>query len=117
DEYFEDISSMFPEDSPWYSEAGNDIWSSRNPDTASELLKESDYDGEPIRILYRPSSDNYGPLLKQQLEAVGFTVDLISVDAATFGATRQQESEWDIFLAGGTAYSDPLTVVFLNDDF
>lgn len=34
-----------------------------------------------------------------------------------FGSTRTDDSAWDIFLAGGTAYSDPLTVVFLNDDF
>ncbi|WP_430592191.1 ABC transporter substrate-binding protein [Humidisolicoccus flavus] len=117
DEYFEDISSMFPAESPWYSEAGSEIWDNRDPAEAARILEAAGYDGSAIRILYRPTSDNYGPLLEQQLEAVGFNVELLSVDAATFGATRTDSSEWDIFLAGGTAYSDPLTVVFLNDDF
>lgn len=116
-EHFSNISSLFPKASPWYSEAGKDIYENRNPETAKKLLKDAGYDGTPVRILYRPDSDGYGPLLKQELEAAGFTVDLQSVDAATFGSTRTDASKWDIFLAGGTAYSDPLTVVFLNDDF
>lgn len=116
-EHFSNDSSLFPKDSPWYSEAGKNIYENRNPDTAKTLLKDASYDGTPVRILYRPDSDGYGPLLKQELEAVGFAVDLQAVDAATFGSTRTDASKWDIFLAGGTAYSDPLTVVFLNDDF
>lgn len=116
-EYFENISSFFPKDSPWYSEAGKDTYENRSPERAKHLLKEAGYNGTPIRILYRPDSESYGPLLKQELEAVGFTVDLQAMDAATFGSTRTDPSKWDIFLAGGTAYSDPLTVVFLSDGF
>lgn len=116
-DYVESISSMFPSDSPWYSEAGSEIWEGRDPAQAEALLAEAGYDGTPIRLLYRPGSDNYGPLLQQQLEAVGFTVELLAVDKATFGDTRTDPAAWDVFLAGGTAYSDPLTVVFLNDSF
>lgn len=116
-EYFNNTSSLFPEDSPWFSEAGKDIYENRDPEKAKQLLKDAGYDNAPIRILYRPDSDGYGPLLKQELESVGFTVDLQALDAATFGSTRTDSSKWDIFLAGGTAYSDPLTVVFLNDGF
>jgi peptide/nickel transport system substrate-binding protein len=116
-DYFQDISSMFPPDSPWYSEAGSEIWESRDPQRAQELLAEAGYDGTPVRVLYRPTSDTYGPLLQQQLENAGFTVELMAVDSATFGTTRTDPGAWDLFLAGGTAYSDPLTVVFLNDDF
>lgn len=116
-EYFADDSSLFPKGSPWYSEAGSEIYKDRDIERGKSLLKEAGYDGTPIRVLYRPDSDGYGPLLKQQLEGVGLAVDVQAMDAATFGSTRTDASKWDIFLAGGTAYSDPLTVVFLNDDF
>lgn len=116
-EHWVDDSSLFPKGSDWYSGAGNDIYKTRSVDTAKDLMKEAGYAGEPIRILYRPTSDNYGPILKQQLEKAGFTVDLQGVDGATFTSTRTDASKWDMFIAGGTAYSDPATVVFLNDDF
>lgn len=116
-EYFENISSFFPKDSPWYSEAGKEIYENRSPEKAKQLLKDAGYSGAPVRILYRPDTDSYGPLLKQELEAIGFTVDLQAVDVATFGSTRTDASKWDIFLASGSAYSDPTTVVFLSDGF
>lgn len=116
-EYFTDSSSFFPEGSDWYSQEGQEVYESRDPAVAEQLLDEAGYDGTPVRILYRPDQDSYGPVLRQQLEAVGFEVDLQGVDAATFTATRTDPEVWDIFLAGGTSYSDPLTVVFLGDEF
>jgi peptide/nickel transport system substrate-binding protein len=116
-EYFQNISSLFPKSSPWYSEAGKEIYENRSPEKAKQLLKEAGYNGAPVRILYRQETGAFGPLLKQELESVGFTVDLQLMDAATFGSTRTDASKWDLFLASGTAYSDPMTVVFLSDDF
>lgn len=115
--YYSNSSSFFPEGSDWYSEAGQEEWENRDPAQAEALLEEAGYDGTPIRLLYRPGQDAYGPALRQQLEAVGFTVEMNAVDAATFTETRTDASTWDIFLAGGTSYSDPLTVVFLGDEF
>lgn len=116
-DYYSNSSSFFPEGSDWYSEAGQEIWEGRDPARAADLLEEAGYDGTPIRLLYRPDQDPYAPALRQQLESAGFTVEMNSVDAATFTETRQDPTTWDIFLAGGTSYSDPLTVVFLGDEF
>ncbi|NDL55808.1 ABC transporter substrate-binding protein [Phytoactinopolyspora mesophila] len=117
-DYFSDNSSMFAEDSPWHSPAGEDVYLDRaNPESAAALLDEAGYDGTPVRMLYRPDQDAYGPLLQQQLEDAGFVVEPLAVDAATFTATRTEPDSWDLFLAGGTSYSDPLTVVFLADSF
>lgn len=116
-EYFTEDSSFFPPESPWYSEAGSEAYTDRSAEEAERLLDEAGYDGTPVRILYRPGNDNYGPIVQQQLEAVGLNVDLQAMDAATFGSTRTEEDTWEVFLGGGAAYSDPLTVVFLNDDF
>lgn len=116
-DYFTEDSSFFPPGSPWYSDAGSEAYTDRSAEEAERLLDEAGYDGTPVRVLYRPSNDNYGPIVQQQLEAVGLNVDLQAMDAATFGSTRTEEDTWEVFLGGGAAYSDPLTVVFLNDDF
>ena len=116
-EHFTEDSSFFPPASPWYSEAGSEAYTDRSVEETRRLLDEAGYDGTPVRILYRPSTDAYGPILQQQLENAGLTVDLQAMDAATFGSTRTEEDTWEVFLGGGAAYSDPLTVVFLNDDF
>jgi peptide/nickel transport system substrate-binding protein len=117
-DYFSDNSSMFAEDSPWHSAAGEEVYLDRaNPEAAEALLDEAGYDGTPVRMLYRPEQDAYGPLLQQQLEDAGFVVEPMAVDAATFTSTRTEPDTWDLFLAGGTSYSDPLTVVFLADSF
>lgn len=116
-DHYKDSSSLFPEGSEWYSEAGQDIFKNRDPKKSAELLKQAGYDGTPVRLLYRPESDTYGPLLRQQLEAVGFKVDMKAADAATFTATRTDPKAWDTFLSNGTKYSDPLTVAFIADSF
>ena len=116
-EYYSDSSSLFTAGSDWYSDAGREIWVDRDPERAAALLRDAGYDDTPIRILYRPDQDNYGPVLRQQLEAAGFAVELNAVDPTTFTATRTDPGAWDLFLAGGNSYSDPLTAVFLNDDF
>lgn len=116
-DYYSNISSMFPEESPWYSEAGSDIYNGRDPEKVQDLLDEAGYNGEPLRILYRASTSPWGPLLEQQLTDAGFNVEMMAVDAAAFGEIRTDPGEWDLFLAAGNSYSDPMTVVFLNDEF
>lgn len=116
-DYYSNSSSFFPEGSDWHSDAGQDVWEGRDPSLVPGLLEEAGYDGTPIRLLHRPNQDPYAPALRQQLEEAGFTVEMNAVDAATFTETRTDSSTWDIFLAGGTSYSDPLTVVFLGDEF
>ncbi|WP_458107706.1 ABC transporter substrate-binding protein [Arthrobacter sp. R3-55] len=116
-DHYKDSSSLFPEGSEWYSEEGQDVFKNKDPKAAADLLKQAGYDGTPVRLLYRPESDTYGPLLRQQLEAAGFKVDMKATDAATFTATRTDPTAWDMFITDGTKYSDPLTVPFIADTF
>lgn len=117
-ENFIDDSSMFLRTSPWHSTAGSDVYrAAPNVEDARRMLAESGYDGTPLRILYRPSRDPHAELVRQQLSAAGIAVDLQATDETSFTSRRSDPAQWDLFLATGTSYSDPLTVVFLSSGF
>ncbi|WP_434444390.1 ABC transporter substrate-binding protein [Lentzea sp. E54] len=117
-ENFLDDSSMFLSTSPWYSPAGKEVYKAApDVDGARRLLAESGYDGSPLRVLYRPNRDPHAELVRQQLRAAGITVELQATDETSFTSRRSDPSQWDMFLATGTSYSDPLTVVFLSSGF
>lgn len=117
-ESFIDDSSMFLGTSPWHSTAGSEVYRAA-PDVegARKALAEADYDGTPLRILYRPSRDPHAELVRQQLSAAGINVALQATDETSFTSRRADPAQWDLFLATGTSYSDPLTVVFLSSGF
>ncbi|MET9224457.1 ABC transporter substrate-binding protein [Lentzea sp. NPDC003310] len=117
-ENFLDDSAMFPQTSPWHSAAGSQVYQAA-PDVegARKALGEAGYDGTPLRVLYRPSRDPHAELVRQQLAAAGIAVDLQATDETSFTSRRADPAQWDLFLATGTSYSDPLTVVFFGSGF
>jgi peptide/nickel transport system substrate-binding protein len=72
---------------------------------AKALLKESGYDGTPVVLLHQTdlqSSNNLQPVVKQQLEAVGFKVDMLDMDWQSVVARRARreppaQGGWNIF--------------------
>ena len=71
-----------------------------NPDLAKQKLQEAGYDGEPLRFMTTQEySYMYGEAIvaKQQLEAVGITIDLQVTDWATVLERRAKPEEWDMF--------------------
>ena len=70
-----------------------------DPAAATALLESAGYDGTPVRIVY-DVSDPYGSAnataLKQDLEAVGFTVDLQSLQKEEFYNTIYDPTAFDI---------------------
>ncbi len=72
-----------------------------NVEKAKALLKEGGYDGTPVVLMQATdllSVRNLGPVAKQQLEAVGFKVDLQMMDWQTVVARRTKK---DAPSAGG----------------
>ena len=72
---------------------------------AKELLKEAGYDGTPVVLLH--STDivvmtNLAPVAKAQLEAVGFKVDMQSMDFSTLSVRRTKKDPPD--KGGWSAY-------------
>ena len=79
--------------SPWHSTAGAKLYNQKDKDKARRLLKEAGYAGQPVRwITTREYEWMYKNALvaKQQLEEVGFKVDLQVVDWATLVQRAQQ---------------------------
>jgi len=71
----------------WETDAGADEYYNVNdPDTARELVAASDYDGETV-ILLNPTDyatlTPTGPVGKQAMESIGFTVEMPALDWAT----------------------------------
>ncbi len=72
---------------------------------ARQLLKESGYDGTPVVMLHQTdlqSSNNIQPVVKQQLEAVGFKVDMLDMDWQSVVSRRARKEPpaqggWNIF--------------------
>ena len=69
-----------------------------DPEEAAALLESADYDGTPIKIVY-DVSDPYGSAsataLRQDLEAVGFTVSLDALQRSQFHKDIYDPADFD----------------------
>jgi peptide/nickel transport system substrate-binding protein len=88
-----------------YGKEYGDLLIKPDLDKARALLKESGYDGTPIVMLHQTdlaSSNQFQPVTKQQIERVGFKVDLHAMDWNTVVARRARREPpskggWNIF--------------------
>lgn len=89
-----------PEVVLWHSTAGGAAYNQKDKDKARRLLKEAGYTGQPVRWLTTQEVEHrYKPALiaKQQLEEVGFKIDLQVLDLATYGQRRNKPELFDVF--------------------
>src|SRR5213596_1258874 len=117
-EFYRMDSSLAPvEIAAWHTKLAGLPWNEHNRDKARRLLKEAGYRGEPIRFMttqeYKWMYD-FALLTKQQLEDVGFTIDLQVVDWATLVKRRNSPKEYDAFTTGIGAAYDPTHHVYLT---
>lgn len=115
-DYYTLDSSLMPPSSPWHSENGSELYNQANPKRSKKLQAEAGYDGQPLRLLYQ-TSDSWAPVLVSQLEDAGYVIEAIPADGPTFTQRRADETQWDMFISGGSSYGDPLTVVFMSSGF
>jgi peptide/nickel transport system substrate-binding protein len=105
-----DPGLSFPEQPQWHSRTGAELYNQKNPDKARKLLAEAGYTGQPVRwITTKEYQWMYKNALvaKQQLEAVGFKVDLQVVDWATLVQRRAKPEVWEVFSTGITFNPEP----------
>ena len=110
DFYRLDPSIAAPE-TAWFTDEGKEVFNKPDPDKAKRLIQEAGYDGTPIRWMStKEYFYNYNGSLpiKQQLEAVGFKVDLQVMDWATLGKRRSDSKEYDVFVTGHEAFAHPM---------
>jgi peptide/nickel transport system substrate-binding protein len=105
-------------ETPWFTDEGKDVFNKPDPEKAKALLKEANYDGTPIRWMSTKEyfyNYNAGVVFKQQLEAVGFKVDLQVMDWATLVKRRSDSKEYDVFVTAHESYAHPVLQPFMGD--
>ena len=94
----------------FHSQAGVTGYNLKNKERARALLKEAGYAGEPVRWITTKEYDymyNSAVVAKQQMEEVGFKVDLQVLDWATVVQRRNKPELWEVFTTGITFQPDP----------
>ena len=117
DFYRLDGALFFPEQAAFYSTAGFAAYNQRDKDKARRLLKEAGYAGQPVRwITTREYEWMYKTALvaKQQLDEVGFKVDLQVLDWATLVQRRNKPELFDVFSTGFSFNADPALATSLQ---
>lgn len=111
-----DPSLMFPQ-TPWYSQVGAERFNMNDPELARQLLEEAGYDGTPLRFSCTQEYQqhyNSSVVATQQLEAAGFTVELIVKDWATILSEQTDPSAWDVTTTGYSFKPDPALSVLTD---
>jgi len=110
DFYRIDGALYFPEQALFHSQTGVTGYNLRNKERARGLLKEAGYAGQPVRWITTKEYEymyNSALVAKQQMEEVGFKVDLQVLDWATVVQRRNKPELWDVFTTGITFNADP----------
>jgi peptide/nickel transport system substrate-binding protein len=87
----------------WHSTAGGAAYNQKDKEKARRLLKEAGYAGQPVRWLTTQEYEHmYKPALvaKQQLEEVGFKIDLQVLDWATLVQRWNKPELFDVVSSG-----------------
>ena len=123
-DFYQTCKAMFVCGLPFETEAGMDGLLESNFAKARELLEEAGYDGTPVLLMHStnlPVLTNLAPVAKELMEAVGFNVDMQSMDSSTLVARRAKkdapaEGGWNAFLTAWDAGDlfNPLAMAFLN---
>ncbi len=115
--YRMDSSLAFVEIGQWHTKLAGLPWNEHDRDKARKLLQEAGYKKAPIRFMttqeYKWMYD-FALLTKQQLEDVGFVIDLQVVDWATLVKRRNNPKEYDAFTTGMGSFYDPTHHVYLT---
>jgi peptide/nickel transport system substrate-binding protein len=101
----------------WDSDAGAELYNMNNPDLARQLLEEAGYDGTPVQwITTQEDLGDYNSAVvcQQQLQDVGFTVELVVVDEPTVATMRNELTGWDAWNGAFILRTDPTLLQFLS---
>src|SRR5699024_2032976 len=93
-----------------HSEQGTKDYLAYDQTKAKKLLRESTYNGDTLTIIYANDTGEYGniaEIVKQQLEAVGFSIELIPYEWATFLDKWEDPNNWDLEIVGWSTRFSP----------
>lgn len=104
-----DPSIIFKE-TVWWTDAGGEYYNQADPEKAKRLMKEAGYNGETIRWMCTKEYEwmyQSAVIAAQQLQAVGFNVDLQVMDWASVVQRRSNPDMYEIFTTGQGMPADP----------
>lgn len=109
--------SLMQKPTAFYTRVGEELYNINNKDLARQYLEQAGYDGTPVRFMTTQEySYMYGAAIiaQQQMEEVGFVVDLQVTDWATVLERRAKPEEWDIFVTGHGFVPDPTQITYVG---
>jgi peptide/nickel transport system substrate-binding protein len=92
--YYWTCYSVFGCRGPYTTRTGADPMIKHDLDRARQLVKESGYDGRPVVVIHvtdYPHLSHAGPVTRQRLEAIGFKVELRTMDWSSHLAVRARK--------------------------
>ncbi len=120
-EFYElDNSVVGLKQSIWWTDVGKEFYNQKNKEKARQLMKEAGYKGETVRWICSMQYDflyKAALVAKQQMEDVGFKIDLQVLDWASLIQRRNDPAVYDIFTTGMIFYGDPTQVLQINCDW
>jgi len=120
EEFYRLDNSLLFKEQVWWTDVGKEQYNQKNKEKAKQLLKEAGYRGEPIRWACTTAYDwiyKSSLVAKQQLEDVGFKIDLQVVDWANFFQQRNDPKAFEAFVTGMPFFGDPTFCLVLNCDW
>lgn len=115
-----DHNYMNPDSVGWASDAGKDFYNQNDIEKAKELLAESGYNGEKVRLLTTRDYDDYysaAVVVQEQLEQIGMNVDLEVFDLATLYDNRAEPDRWEMFFGGVGYNTSPSQLLAINPTY
>ena len=119
-EFYRLDPSLIYKDTVWNTDAGKPYYNQANPEKAKKLMKEAGYRGETIRWLttkHYPYHFNSAVVAVQQLQDLGFKVDLQVIDWATLIKSRNNPDEWEMYTTHIGIMADPSQSAIISCDW
>ncbi|MDZ5712767.1 ABC transporter substrate-binding protein [Jeotgalibacillus haloalkalitolerans] len=120
DAFYDLDGALFtPNQTALYSDQHIENFNGFDTEKAKQLLEESSYDGEPIKIIFSNDHSDYkkiAEISEQQLEAAGFDVELESFEWATYLEKWSEASNWDLVVIGWSPFFSPNQAGMLSQD-
>lgn len=117
--YSFDGALFSPKQKALHTKKGTDNYLAYNKEKAKRLLKESNYDGGTIKIMYANNYEDFAKIseiVKQQMEEVGFTVELVPYEWATYLEKWSEPGNWDLVTIGWATLFSPNQLGMLSLD-
>ena len=119
-EFYRVSGALMPKEGPWYTEVGTEKFNLKDLEKAKQILKESNYKGEPIRYLTNkeyPNMYQEAVVLNQNFQALGLNMKLEVVDWATVVSRRAKPEEWELFVTWNGYAIDPALMDWMNPSY